>query len=87
MPTLTRIIRESPGYDSNLPVSHMGRFISRIKSSFELFCAIVWNLAHFELKTWIFLIRNCSTVSEAFYTYLVTDKDYFWHQNDDREFG
>ena len=37
----SRIIRESPGYDTNLPVSHTGRFISRIKSSFELFCAIV----------------------------------------------
>ena len=79
----SRIIRESPGYDTNLPVSRTGRFISRIKSSFELFCVLVWNLAHFQFKTGIFLIRN--TVSEAFYTYLVTDKDYFWHQNDDHE--
>ena len=30
-----------PGYDTNLPVSRMGRFISRIKSSFELFCVLV----------------------------------------------
>ena len=37
----SRIIRESPGYDTNLPVSRTGRFISRIKSSFELFCALV----------------------------------------------
>ena len=44
---LSRIIRESAGYDTNLPVSRTGRFISRIKSSFELFCALVWNLAHF----------------------------------------
>ena len=37
----SRIIRESPGYDTNLLVSRTGRFISRIKSSFELFCALV----------------------------------------------
>ena len=37
----SRIIRESPAYDTNLPVSRTGRFISRIKSSFELFCALV----------------------------------------------
>ena len=43
----SRIMRESPEYDTNLPVSRTGRFISRIKSSFELFCALVWNLAHF----------------------------------------
>ena len=36
----SRIIRKSPGYDTNLPVSRTGRFISRTKSSFELFCAL-----------------------------------------------
>ena len=54
----------SPRYDTNLPVSHMGHHISQIKSSFELFCALVWNVAHFLLKTWIFHIH--STVSGAF---------------------
>ena len=38
---LSRIIWESPGYDTNLPVSRTGHHISRIKSSFELFCALV----------------------------------------------
>ena len=56
--------------------------ISRIKSSFELLCALVWDVTHFQLKTWIFGIR--STASGAFFTYLVIDKDYFWNQNDDR---
>ena len=43
----SRIMWECPGYDTNLPVSCTGRFISLIKSSFELFCALVGNLAHF----------------------------------------
>ena len=37
----------SPGYDNNLPVSRIGHQISRIKSSYELFCALIWNLSHF----------------------------------------
>ena len=61
---LSQIIRKSPGYDTDLPLSRTGHHISRIKSSFKLFCALVWDLAHFWLKTWIFLIR--STVSGAF---------------------
>ena len=44
---LSRIIRESPEYDNNLPVSRTGHPISRIKSSYELFCALIWNLSHF----------------------------------------
>ena len=44
---LSRIIRESPGYGTNLPVSRTGHHISRIKSSFELLCALVWDVAHF----------------------------------------
>ena len=44
---LSCVIRESPGYDTNLPVSCMGHHISWIKSSFEFFCALVWDLAHF----------------------------------------
>ena len=37
----------SPGYDNNLPVSRIGHQISRIKSSYELFFALIWNLSHF----------------------------------------
>ena len=47
---LSRIIRESPRYDINLPVSRTGHHISRIKSSFEFFYALVWDLAHFSSK-------------------------------------
>ena len=66
MPTLSDNLSGSLAneYDTNLPVSGTGHHISRIKSSFELFCALVWDLAYFKLKTWIFLIR--STVSGAF---------------------
>ena len=39
--------RESPEYDTNLPVSRTGHHISRIKSSFELSCVLVWDLAYF----------------------------------------
>ena len=44
---LSRIIGESPRYDNNLPVSRMGHKISRIKSSYELFYVLIWNLSHF----------------------------------------
>ena len=62
-------------YYTNLQVSRTGHHISRINSSFELFCALVWDVTHFQLKAWMFGIR--STVSGAFFTYLVIDKDYF----------
>ena len=39
--------RESPEYDTNLPVSRTGHHISRIKSSLELSCVLVWDLAYF----------------------------------------
>ena len=61
---VSRLIRESPRYGADLPLSRTGHQISRIKSSFELFCALVRDLAQFKLKTSIFLIR--STVSGAF---------------------
>ena len=35
------IYANSPGYDTSLPVSRTGHHISRVKSSFELFCALV----------------------------------------------
>ena len=48
---LSRIIRESPGYGgADLLVSRTGHQIFRIKSSFDLFCALVWDVAHFFLK-------------------------------------
>ena len=49
---LSRIIRESPGYGTYLPLSCMGHQISQIKkkSSFDLFCALVWDLSHFFLN-------------------------------------
>ena len=77
-------MRESHGYGANLPLSRTGPYISGIKSSFELFCALVWDLTHFKLKTSIFLIR--SAVSGAFlHVFSHYDKDYFWDQNDDCE--
>ena len=47
---LSQIIRETPRYSTSLPVFHIGHRISCIKSTFELFCALVWNLAHFPPK-------------------------------------
>ena len=79
---LSRIMRESPRYDTNLPVSRTGHHISRIKSSLEFFCALVWDLAHFssKLEFFLFVVRFLG----HFCTYLVTDKDYFWHQRSSR---
>ena len=61
---LSRIIREYPGYDNNLPVSRTGHQISRIKSSYELFCALIWNLSHFLPKFEFSMIQ--SSVSGVF---------------------
>ena len=38
---LSRIIWECPGHGTDLPLSCAGHHISRIKSSFKLFCALV----------------------------------------------
>ena len=43
---ISRIIRESPRYSTNLLVSHMCHQISWSTLRSELFCALVWNLAH-----------------------------------------
>ena len=43
---ISRIIRESPRYSTNLLVSHMCHQISWLTLTSELFCALVWNLAH-----------------------------------------
>ena len=86
MPTLpdylgvSRIRHQSPG----LPY---GSLYLPDKIIFWAFMCLSLKFSPFLAQNLNFLIRNCSTVSEAFYTYLVTDKDYFWHQNDDREFG
>ena len=61
---LSWIIQESLGYDTNLLVSHTGHQISQIKLSYELFCALIWNLSHFLQKFEFFLIH--SLVSGAF---------------------
>ena len=61
------------------PALLYGHHISRTKSYFELSCALVWDLAHFKLKTSISLFLG------HFCKYLVIDKDYFRHQNDDCE--
>ena len=44
---LYRIIRKSPGYDTNLPVTGTGHQISQIKSSYKLFYALIYNLPNF----------------------------------------
>ena len=45
-------------YGTDLPLSRTGHQVSRMKSSLDLFCALVWDAAHFLLKMWIFLIRS-----------------------------
>ena len=52
---LSRFSRESPSFSSNLPVSRLEHQISRIKWTFEYFCALVWNLVHFFTKFELFL--------------------------------
>ena len=55
---LSWIIRKCPGYGNDLPLSRTGYQISSIKWTFELFCTLVWNLAHFFLKIQTFFIHN-----------------------------
>ena len=47
MPTLPDYHQESPRYCTDLPPSCMCQKILQIKWTFELFCTLVWNLAHF----------------------------------------
>ena len=72
---LSQVILESPGYSTDLLLSHMGPQISCIKWSFELFCALIWNLAYFFLKIPIFF--NSLYGFWDICTYLDTDKYYF----------
>ena len=53
-----------PDTTTNLPVSCTGHQISRIKSSYELFCALIWNVSHFLPKFEFSLIQRW--VSGAF---------------------
>ena len=46
--------RESPSFSSNLPISRLEHQISRIKWTFEHFCALVWNLVHLFTKFELF---------------------------------
>ena len=41
------IYGKSPRYSTSLLVCHTGHQISHIKTTLELLCALVWNLAHF----------------------------------------
>ena len=47
---LSWTIRESPRYSTDLPLPPTGHQISQIKWTFEIICALVWNLAHFFFK-------------------------------------
>ena len=78
MPTLPDYLGVSRIRHQSIPVSRTGHHISRIKSSFELFCALVWDLAHVssKLEFFLFVVRFLG----HFCSCLVTDKDYFWHQ-------
>ena len=85
---LSWIIRECPGYGTDLPLFCMGHQISPIKWTFELFCALVWNLTHFFLKIWTFLF--IIWFLEHSCTYLVSDRGQFvggewwgyWHSGE-----
>ena len=61
-------------YDTNLPVSRTGHQISRIKSSYKLFCAVIYNLPKFFQNSnfLLFLARFL----RHFCTYFNTDNDY-----------
>ena len=71
----------SPRHDTDLLLSHTGHQICRIKSSFALFCALVWHLAHFWFKIWIFLF--VVQFLGHFCTYFSHWQRLFQHQNDD----
>ena len=70
---LSRFSRESASFSSNLPISRLEHQISRIKWTFEHFCALVWNLVHFitKLELLLFIVQFLG----HFCTCLVNDKD------------
>jgi len=74
---------ESPGYDNNLPFSCTGHQISRIKSSYELFCIKIWNLSHFLPKFEFSLIQNSvsGSFSHVFHHWQELFRQLFRHYN------
>ena len=76
MSSVIIIHANSPRYDSNLPVSRMGHQISRIKTSDELFCALIWSVSQiricFESKVafWGIFVRisSLTKIFSPFYT-------------------
>ena len=62
-------------YDTNLSLSRTGYQISRIKSSYKLFCALIYNLPNFFQNSNFlpFLVRFL----RHFCTYFNTDNDYY----------
>ena len=55
------ILANSPRYNTDLPVSRTGHQISLVKSSYELFCDLIWNLSHFLPKFEFSLIHSAVT--------------------------
>ena len=79
---ISLIIRESPRYSTNLLVSRMCHQISLLKLTFELFCVLVWNLAHlFPPKFKAFF--DSKSVSETFCNCFIRDRGYFSKTNFD----
>ena len=83
LPTLRNYPRESLRIRNNnrSPGLPYGSKISWIKSSYELFCALIWNFSHF-LPKFNFLWFKVRFLGN-FRTYFITDKDYynqgFWY--------
>ena len=61
--------------DTNLPVSSTGYQISRTKSSYELFCALIYNLPNFFQNSNFLLF--IAWFLRHFCTYFNTDNDYY----------
>ena len=83
MPTLPDYHQESPRYCTDLPPSCMCQQILQIKWTFELFWALVWNLAHFSPSKFNLFFIHCM-VSGTFLQ-VVTDR-LFHHYNDESKF-
>ena len=63
---LSQTVQESPTYKygTDLWLSNMGHQIFQQENTFKLLSALVWNLAHFLIKTQIFLfIEPSSSIS------------------------
>ena len=79
---LSWIIWESSEYDTILPLSRTGHQIFLIKSTFVLFCSLVWNLAHQNLNFFLFIVRFL-----GIFAHILSLKRLFHHnRNDGSEF-